>query len=138
MREHTARFLGHEVVALHDDTKRCHHGRRSIKGAIGIKIPVDVIKARGLPYLQHGKPIHRPERRHNSDDSIAAQYRSEYRGIVQYCQLAYNLRRFARQKWVLERSLTNDTDPQAQDQRPQGRQEVPCHHQATRGHIQGL
>ncbi len=69
-------------------------------------MPVDVVKAKCQPYLRHGKPIHRPERRHNSEYSIVAQYQAEYRGIVQYYQLAYNLHRFARLKWVMERSLT--------------------------------
>ena len=31
---------------------------------------------------------------------------AEYRGVVQYYQLAYNVHCFARLKWVMERSLT--------------------------------
>lgn len=105
-RTQAARFLNYEVVTFQDDTKRCRRGWRSINGGIGLKVPVDVIKAKCQPYLRHGKPIHRPERRHNSDYSIVAQYQAEYRGVVQYYQLAYNLHRFARLKWVMERSLT--------------------------------
>jgi hypothetical protein len=52
------------------------------------------------------KPVQRPERRHNDDFSLVAQYQAEYRGVVQYYQLAYNVHCFARLKWVMERSLT--------------------------------
>jgi group II intron reverse transcriptase/maturase len=105
-RSNAARFLGYEVVTYHDDAKRVRHGQRSINGGIGLRVPVDVIKAKCQPYLLHGKPIHRPERRHNTDFSIVAQYQAEYRGIVQYYQLAYNLAHFSRLKWVMECSLT--------------------------------
>ena len=34
-----------------------------------------------------------------------AQYQAEYRGVVQYYRLAYNLHRLNRLKWVMETSL---------------------------------
>ena len=105
-RTQAARFLGYEVVALHDDTKRAANGARSINGHIGLKVPVEVVKAKCRPYLRHGKAKARPERRHDSDFSIVAQYQAEYRGVVRYYQLAYNVHRFARLKWVIEQSLT--------------------------------
>ena len=37
--------------------------------------------------------------------SIIAQYESEYRGIVAYYRMAFNLHRFSRLKWAVERSL---------------------------------
>ncbi len=57
-------------------------------------------------YLRHGKPIHRPELVHNTAYSIVAQFQSEYRGIVEYYRLAYNLHQLNRLKWVMERSLS--------------------------------
>jgi hypothetical protein len=91
---------------LHDDAKRDRHGTRNINGGIGLRVPMDCVKAKCLPYTRHGKPFHRPERRHDSDFSIVAQYQTEYRGAVQYYQLAHNVHRFSRLKWVMERSLT--------------------------------
>jgi group II intron reverse transcriptase/maturase len=100
-----ARFLGYEVVVLQDDHQR--HGRaRSINGQIGLKVPVDVITAKCRPYLKHGKPVHRAGWLNDSAFSIVAQYQAEYRGIVQYYQLAFNLARFQQLKWVMETSLT--------------------------------
>lgn len=100
-----ARFLGYEVVVLQDDHQR--HGRaRSINGQIGLKVPVDVIKAKCRPYLKHGEPVHRAGWLNDSVFSIVAQYQAEYRGLVQYYQLAFNLSRFQQLKWVMETSLT--------------------------------
>ncbi len=104
-RTQAARFLGYEMVVFHDDAKR-KHAMRSINGCIGLRVPMDVVRAKCQPYERYDKPVHRPERRHNSDFSIVAQYQAEYRGVVQYYQLAYNVHCFARLKWVMERSLT--------------------------------
>lgn len=38
--------------------------------------------------------------------STVAQYQAEYRGVVEYYQLACNVHSFARLKWVMERSST--------------------------------
>src|SRR5438445_1743322 len=43
---------------------------------------------------------------HNAVYDIVVQYQAEYRGLVQYYQLAYNLHRFNRLKWAMEQSLT--------------------------------
>jgi len=104
-RSHAARFLGYEVITLHDDAKQRHRAR-SINRGIGLSVPVDVIKAKCQPYLWHGKPRARSERRHDSDFSIVAQFQAEYRGVVQYYQLAHNVHRFSRLKGVMEQSLT--------------------------------
>ena len=96
-RTQAARFLGYEMVVFHDDAKR-KHAMRSINGCIGLRVPMDVVRAKCQPYERYDKPVHRPERRHNSDFSIVAQYQAEYRGVVQYYQLAYNVHCFARLK----------------------------------------
>ena len=41
--------------------------------------------------MRDGKAIHRMERTHSSDYSIICQYQAEYRGFVQYYQLADNI-----------------------------------------------
>jgi group II intron reverse transcriptase/maturase len=104
-RSQAARFLGYEVHVFQEDSARDPTGRRKINGVIGLKAPVEVIRAKCTPYLAHGKPIHRAERLHDSAFSIMAQFQAEYRGVVEYYRLAYNLHRFTRLKWVMEQSL---------------------------------
>ena len=105
-----ARFLGYELVTLHDDHKLTRHRdgpkQRSITALVGLKVPLDVVQQRCTRYLRHGAPIHRPERQHDAVFSIVAQYAAEYRGLVAYYQMAYNLHRFNRLKWVMETSLS--------------------------------
>jgi group II intron reverse transcriptase/maturase len=104
-RTQAARFLGYEVHVLQDDTKRNRRGQRHLNGAVGLRVPMAVVRAKCAPYLRHGKPIHRAERLHDSVYSIVAQYQAEYRGIVEYYRLAYNLHRFTRLSWIMGRSL---------------------------------
>ncbi len=98
-RTESARFLGYEIGTLHDDT------RRSINGAIGLRVPVAVVRAKCKPYLRHGKPVHRPEMEHDAPYSIVSHFQQEYRGVVEYYQLAYNRHTFNRLKWVMGTSL---------------------------------
>ncbi|HBY93791.1 MAG TPA: maturase [Chloroflexi bacterium] len=104
-RTEAARFLGYDLVVLHNDRKLDRRGHRSINGGIGLKVPQDVVKAKCAPYLRHEKPIHRPERAHDSVFSIIAQYQQEYRGLVEYYRLAFNLHQLNQLKRVMERSL---------------------------------
>ncbi len=103
-RSDAARFLGYEVVTLHDDRQR-KHGGCSLNGAIGLRVPAAVVRAKCQAYLRHGKPVHRPELLNDSPYSIVTQYQQEYRGLVEYYQLAYNRHTFHRLKWVMETSL---------------------------------
>jgi hypothetical protein len=100
-----ARFLGYDIVVWHDDRKHDQRGQRSINAQIGLRVPAEVVRAKCRPYLRHGKPIHRAERMTDTDFSIIAQYQAEYRGVVEYYQLAHNRHRFTRLKYVMERSL---------------------------------
>lgn len=102
----TARFLGYDITVLHHDRKLDRRGHRCINGQIGLTVPADVVKAKCARYLSHGKPVHRPELIHNTAYSSVAQYQQEYRGIVEYYRMAYNLHQLNRLKWVMERSLT--------------------------------
>jgi group II intron reverse transcriptase/maturase len=105
-RTKSARFLGYEVVVLQANQQRDVRGKRTINGQIGLKVPVDVVKAKCRAYMRHGKPIHRRERTHDTAFSIVEQYQTEYRGLVQYYQMAFNLHRLDRLRWVMEQSLT--------------------------------
>lgn len=104
-RTHPAWFLGYQIMVLDADDKRDHRGHRSINGQIGLKVPLDVIRAKCKPYLHRGRPIRRTERTVNSDFSIVAQYQAEFRGIAGYYQLAFNLHRLHKLKYVMQRSL---------------------------------
>lgn len=105
-RTHPARFLGYEITVYQSDTKHSQRGWRSINGQIGLKVPRGVARTKARPYLRHGKPIHRAERMTDSDFSIIAQYQAEYRGVVNYYQLAVNRHPFERLKYVMQCSLT--------------------------------
>lgn len=101
-----ARFLGYEIVVLHNDRKLDRRGHRSINGGIGLKVPREVVKTKMARYLRQGKPTHRPELVHDSVFSIVARYQQEFRGLAEYYQMAFNLHELNRLKWVMERSLT--------------------------------
>ncbi len=103
-RTEAARFLGYEIVSLHDDAK-CAGGKRSINARIGLRVPRSVVEAGCARYMKRGKPAHRPELENDSDYSIVAHYQQVYRGIVQYYVLAYNVCRLAKLRWVMETSL---------------------------------
>jgi hypothetical protein len=100
-----ARFLGYDVVTLDADDKHDHRGQRCINGAVGLQVPVEVIRAKCARDMQHGKPIHRAARLHNTDYSIVSQDQAEYRGLVQAYLLACNVHRLWRLHRVMELSL---------------------------------
>jgi len=104
-RTQPARFLGYELVVLNNDQKRDRRGHRSINGQIGLKVPREVVQRKCARYLRRGKATHRPELLHDSAYSIVMQYQQEYRGLVEYYRLAYNLHQLNRLKWLMEWSL---------------------------------
>ena len=55
--------------------------------------------------MANGKPIHRKERTYESDFSIVSRYQAEYRGYVQYYQLAENMIWLNKLHWVMHTSL---------------------------------
>jgi group II intron reverse transcriptase/maturase len=104
-RTQAARFLGYEVTVIHNDQKRNRHGHRSVNGQIGLKVPADVVLAKCAPYMRNGKAIHRGERINESVHDIIARFQWEYRGLVEYYRMAYNLHQLGRLKWVMQDSL---------------------------------
>jgi hypothetical protein len=100
-----AKFLGYEIVILNNNHKHDWRDHRSINGQVGLKVPKEVIRAKQQLYLQQGKPKRRGGLSYNTPFTIITQYQQEFRGLVQYYQLAYNLHQFNRLKWQMERSL---------------------------------
>jgi group II intron reverse transcriptase/maturase len=106
-RSGAARFLGYELSVIHNDQLVDPTGRRSTNGTIGLTVPADVATAKCRRYLRHGQPGARVECLFDTPFSIIAQYQQEFRGIVEYYRLAYNLApRLTWLKQVMERSLT--------------------------------
>ncbi len=100
-----AKFLGYEVHTLHGDTKHDTRGHRSINGSIGLRVPEAVIQEKCKKYMKNGKPIHMQQQKVDDAYSIVSQYQSEYRGVVQYYRMAYNLRKLGKLKYTARVSL---------------------------------
>lgn len=105
-REGKARFLGYDIHVLHADDKHDGRGQRCVNGGIGLRVPESIIQSHCQKYMRNGKPTYLPQRTIDDAYSIVTQYQAEYRGIVQYYKLAYNLHQLDRLKWVMETSLT--------------------------------
>jgi Type II intron maturase len=103
-RTRAARYLGYEIITRRSDTK-ITGGRRSINGTIALRVPLDVIKAKCIPYLRRGKPAARTALCNLDDYDIVATFGAEYRGIVQYYLLASDVWRLARLRWTAETSM---------------------------------
>lgn len=101
-----ARFLGYEVHVIQNDRLRDKRGVRTANGNIGLRVPVEVARAKCSRYVRNGKPIHQAALVNNTVFNTVAQYQQEFRGVVEYYRLAYNLHQFNRLKWVMEQSLT--------------------------------
>jgi group II intron reverse transcriptase/maturase len=103
-RTSAARFLGYEITVQHTNT-RIVRGRRATNGAIGLRVPLDVIKTKCAPYLQRGQPARRPHLMSHDDHTVISTYGAEYRGIIGYYLLAGDVWRLARLRWVMETSM---------------------------------
>jgi Type II intron maturase/AI2M/AI1M-like, HNH endonuclease len=113
-RTQAAAFLGYEICVHQVDTKRTQVRRngqtyiaRSINGRIGLRVPERVVKEKRQKYMRQGKAAHRAELTTLSEYEIVSQYQAEYRGLVEYYQMAYNLSGpLGTLRWVMEQSLT--------------------------------
>jgi Type II intron maturase len=103
-RTRAARYLGHEIVVQHADSK-ITNGRRSVNGTIGLRVPLDVIKAKCAPDLRHGKPCHRSAMQNLDDFDLVKIYGAEYRGLVQYHLPAIDVWRLDRLCWNAQVSM---------------------------------
>ena len=107
-RSEAARFLSYQIVTLQQDAmrNRLERGnRRNINGRIGLKVPRDVIEAKGKAYEGKGKAKHRTELTMQSDYDIIMAYQLEYRGFANYYQLACNMSTLNQVKYVMQVSL---------------------------------
>src|SRR5438128_4679992 len=103
----TARFLNYEVQTIQEDSQRDQRDRRSHNGNIGLRVPEEVIQTKCQRYKQHSrKVLHRTELINDSDFTIIELFQAEYRGLVEYYRLAYNLHRLTTLEGVMEQSLT--------------------------------
>ncbi len=102
-----ARSLGYEVRTMRSDTKHDQTRRRSINGRIALRVPEALIRAKCSPYNRNGHPACRVERCHDSVFSIVALFQQEYRGFVEYYQMALNLHRMNSLRWWMEQSLVH-------------------------------
>ncbi|MDQ2904673.1 MAG: reverse transcriptase/maturase family protein [Chloroflexota bacterium] len=103
-RTENARFLSYHISASQDDTCQTKK-KRSVNGAMHLRVPPDLLKKKCQKYQKHKKPIHRKELTNNTAYSIVAQYQSEFRGFAEYYQLANDLYRLNSLKWIMEQSL---------------------------------
>jgi group II intron reverse transcriptase/maturase len=100
-----AKFLGYEVHILQEDSEHDHNGRRRINGSIGLRVPNKVVQEKCKKYMKNGKPIHLHQCTIDDAYSIVSQYQAEYRGIVQYYRMAYNLHILNKLRYMTEVSL---------------------------------
>ncbi len=106
-RTETARFLNYEIHTLQENAHRDHRDRRTLNGTIGLRIPREVIKNKCQNYKRYSRKVqHRTELINDSDFTIMALYQAEYRGLVEYYRLAYNLHSLTELEGTMEMSLT--------------------------------
>jgi group II intron reverse transcriptase/maturase len=103
--EEAAKFLGYEISISHADDKLTRN-KRSVNGAVILRVPQDVIAGKRAAYMEKGKPIHRRELVNDSDFAILVKYQAEYRGVVQYYILAHNVARLGYLHHTMQTSLT--------------------------------
>jgi len=109
-RSEVARFLGYEITIQHEDTKRTMRGNirtkcRSVNGAVELRIPADVLNEKCKQYIRGKKAASRTEKINDSDYDIVMDYQVEYRGIVNYYQMAHNMGALRKLRWFMEVSL---------------------------------
>src|SRR5207244_7245647 len=72
---------------------------------IRLYIPDDVIQAKRKRYTRDGKVTHRTELMNDSEYDIITRYQWEYRGLVEYYGMAYNLDQLNYLRYTMETSL---------------------------------
>jgi hypothetical protein len=102
-----ARFLGYEITVQHANRKikRGRRTQRSANGRVQLRVPLQVIKTKSAPYLKRGKPAHLDLLTDRTDHDIVGLFGAQYRGIVQYYQLASDVWRLDRLRWVMQTSM---------------------------------
>jgi len=114
-----AKFLGYELHVHRADHKHDRRGKRCINGSVGLRIPRAVVRNHCSGYMRGGKPVHLPQRLNDDAYGIVSLYQAEYRGLVQYYRMAYNLHSLGLVKWVAEQSLTKTLANKLRTSRPE-------------------
>jgi hypothetical protein len=99
-----ARFLGYEITVQHNSSKTTRR-RRSVNGQVALRVPLEVIKAKSVPYLRRGQPAKQAALTNGDDYTIVSTYGATYRGVVQYYLLAGDVHRLHRLRWAMETSM---------------------------------
>jgi hypothetical protein len=76
-----------------------------LNGTVALRVPLDVIKAKCVPYRRRGKPWHRSRLLNLDDYDIARIYGAEYRGVAGYYLLAGDVWRLHALRWNAETSM---------------------------------
>ena len=111
-----AKFLGYEL--------RISQNRRpTVSGLIKFGVPKEVITKAMRKYTKKDKPVHRGELLNENDLEIIWTYQTEYKGLVNYYQMAHNLR-ISKVGWVTKASPNQNLSGKAQHLRKKDRQET--------------
>lgn len=104
-----ARFLGYELRvewANSYQTQTKLAKKRTINGAIMLRMPQDVKNKWINRYQKNGKPIHDGRRIQDTVFDIINNYNSEFRGIINYYRMAVNIGSAGYHiQWVMQSSL---------------------------------
>jgi hypothetical protein len=76
-----------------------------MNGTVTLKIPQEVIKEKCDQYSHKGKPRVRLECLNDTVFSTISLFQTEYRGLVNYYQMANNLRSLGRLEWIMTSCL---------------------------------
>jgi group II intron reverse transcriptase/maturase len=108
-----ARFLNYEIGIITSDRMEVRkapsgfmYKRRTLNGQVQLRVPEDVPQAWVNKYCVRGKPTHRSTYLRHSDFEIINAYGVEWRGLVSYYNLAFNIHSLGRVEWVMMQSLT--------------------------------
>ena len=94
-----AKFLGYELRVSQN------RHRPTVSGLIKFGVPKEVITKAMQKYTKKDKPVHRGELLNENDLEIIWTYQTEYKGLVNYYQMAHNLSAIGKVGWVTQASL---------------------------------
>ena len=99
-----AKFLGYDIQTLSENAYQTH-GRRSINGQVGLRVPHSTIQRHMRLYMRRGKPAHNALLSLESDYAIVTWYQLRLRGLVNYYLLAWNVSDLWQVHWLMRYSL---------------------------------
>lgn len=89
-RTQKSRFLGYDICVSHNDDHKVNGVRRS-NGNVCLLVPADVVARKLTAFTQGGRIARRSDLINERPLDIVARFQAEWRGLVQYYQLAWNL-----------------------------------------------